>query len=540
MKSNSELTIENIGKFLEKLSPNSEDVYWLSSPDFSKIIFISPAYEKIWQRPRELLYSNPHKWGEYLDRDEHQDYDPIAQMAIRIKEQGVDAKFHETYAIKLPNGEQKWIFDRGFPIFIDGECCGVTGVASDITKEKQKEILLYDAKQQAELANIAKTEFIANMSHDLRTPLSIIIGTSNILAEKILNPEHQELINAIAVAGKCLQHTFEDILSYSCIESGQINLQEDNFDLYALIDDTLTLFKDDAAAKNIELISEMPVKESHKFFGDSKLLSRVLSNLLHNALKFTEQGFVKVKLSLVKRSIKDFECTLQIIDSGIGIPEDQLQVIFDRFSRVAPGYNGEYNGTGLGLTIVKKFVDLMSGEVTVTSELNKGSCFSCVIPLKREHAEKQKDGEYNAANGRFNLCSTLSRQVRDEHFLLVEDHPMAQRITTLMLEEYTSNIDIAESASDAMQLLATNPYSLIFMDIGLPDKSGFELSKIIRESDSQNKDTPIIAVTAHMTSQEKEICIESGMNGFYQKPLSSMDLKKILETHLCKYKTHTA
>ncbi|WP_347251861.1 PAS domain-containing sensor histidine kinase [Legionella sp.] len=396
MNKRGQLTFDNLSHFLAKLAENSNSVYWLSTPDLKRIEYLSPAYETIWGRAREELYNDPEKWVTYLHPDNDYSYHPIHDMAERIAARGQQARFSETYRIIRPNGEIRWIVDRGFPIFDKNGCChGVTGVAIDITQEKYYEEQLRLAKEKAEIANQAKSEFIANMSHDVRTPLAGILGLTQELIDAAKEAEkrgQQPLAKKVKKDGRhlfcaanALLNLFNEILEAIRVESGQTVAKEESFHLHRLIKQHLKLLGPIAQQKKLSLTCHIDQRIPSYVRGLRHHLDRSLLNLLSNAIKFTRQGYVKIiieKDEEQRASDNGIPIKIKVQDSGIGIPADQFDAIFEQFSRLTPAYQGCYSGAGLGLYMIKHYMAEMKARIEVESEVGKGSCFTLRLALR--------------------------------------------------------------------------------------------------------------------------------------------------------------
>jgi len=383
-------TIKAFSKFLSQLAERSEHVYWLSSPDLQTIQYISPAYEKIWGRELQELYENPEKWITFLHPEDAEHHHPIHVMKERIQKLGAEAKYHEDYRIIRPNGEIRWIMDRGFPIYDDhGNCLGVTGVALEVTKEKQAELALEKAKIQAETANRAKTIFLANISHDVITPLVSINMLGDILSE---NPDPKEKNNGamIASCAKRLLDFFSNCLQSSNVELSAWESTEEVFWLTTMLSEVCELFLLTAKNKGVKLTMTCDATTPTRLKGQRSNLYRVVLNLVGNALKFTQEGSVTIHAFLVNKIDEEHvQIGIEVKDTGIGIPEDKQTVIFERLHRLMPAYEGKTEGHGIGLYIVDQYVKRMGGSITVKSQVNKGSVFTVTLPLKissEEHA----------------------------------------------------------------------------------------------------------------------------------------------------------
>jgi PAS domain S-box-containing protein len=373
-----------MANFLSKLAEKSETVYWLSSPDFKSIAYISPAYEKIWGRSRDALYLEPELWISYLHPDDVKNYHPIHAMAEKIEKQGDAARYEESYRIIRPDGEVRWIIDRGFPIYDEtGACCGVTGVAIDITKEKQAEEALRLAKEEAEKATKLKSEFIRNMEHDVRTPFNGIWGLASYLWEHEPEGEKKELLGDITQSAKELLDYCNGILDFSRIEHGSLPVIEKKFDTKTFMENIIAVETPAAKVKKLELLLDYPSNIPSYVMGDQYRLQRILINLVSNAIKFTKTGYVKLGVKLAKQqSERIVLLAFSVEDTGIGIPQEKQDFIYEKFAKVNPSNEGIYRGSGLGLRIVKQFIEELNGEIDLESEIKKGSKFICTIPFK--------------------------------------------------------------------------------------------------------------------------------------------------------------
>jgi PAS domain S-box-containing protein len=383
MGKGSALTLEDVGSFLGKLAEKSEDVYWLSSPDLKKIQYISPAYEKIWSRPREVLYKEPELWITYLHPDDVKDYHPIHAMSERIAKEGASARYHENYRVVRPDGEVRWIIDRGFPIYSsDGKCCGVTGVAVDITKDKLIEIL-HKEKEKAEAADKIKTAFLENMRHDIRTPLAGITGFAETIKDETTEPKIKEYAANLVTSSNALSSLLDSVLEATNVGSGEIPLLKKKFSLQEELDGVIQLNQAKAHQKNLELLFDYDPAIPKHLIGDPTRLHRIALELVTNALNFTEKGHVRLSAQLAKGNKEDAIVKIVVEDTGIGIEPAKQQELYVRFKRFAPSYEGISKGFGLGLYVTKQFIDDLLGELYVESQVGVGSKFTAIIKLKK-------------------------------------------------------------------------------------------------------------------------------------------------------------
>lgn len=533
-----QLTLEDIGCFLDKLAENSENVYWLSSPDFKKIQYISPAYEKIWGRSREILYINPELWITYLHPEDARSYHPIHAMAERISRLGEHARYEEDYRIVCPNGEIRWIIDRGFPIYDHlGVCRAVTGVAVDITNEKQVQEELRKAKEKAEAANKAKTEFLENMRHDIRTPLTGIIGFAQLIKNDSTEKKIIQYADSLVASSHTLLDFLNEVLEVIRIDSGDIPLSKHKFNLADKITSIIHLTQPQAKAKKLILSFKHDKKIPSYLIGDAKRVHRILLELVTNALNFTLKGHVTITSKLIRKRRRDVIIKIAVEDSGIGISSDQHEDIFCRFKKLTPSYTGMHKGIGLGLSIVKQFIEDLGGEIYLMSQVGKGSQFVCILPFK-EALSDDNTGVEKLPSHAIAVPRSKMRSLKFDHdklslknpsrILLVEDEIIAATVTKSMLTELNCQVEIAADGKTAIDLAVTQSFDLIFMDIGLPDSSGYEIVKRIRAWETPlNKRTPIFALTAHAESNDKQSYIEMGLDAVLIKPLlreTAMDI----------------
>jgi len=544
MGEGNKLTLEDIGSFLEKLAEKSQSVYWLSSPDFKKIQYISPAYDKIWGRDRNILYKEPELWITYLHPDDVEGYNPIHAMAERVAQEGAMARYQENYRIVRPDGEVRWIIDQGFPIYnSDGQCCGVTGVAVDITKDKLIAEELRKEKEKAEIANKSKTEFLENMRHDIRTPLSGIIGFAELLKSEISDPKLKEYASNLAASGYALTDLLNEVLEVIKVSSGEIPILKKKFNLHKKLNEILLLNQAKALHKKIDLSIDYDPTIPNYLFGDSARINRIVLELVANALNFTHKGYVKLSARLAKNSDDNVIIKIIVDDTGIGIPPEKQQDIYLQFKRLTPSYEGIYKGHGLGLSIAKQLIDDLNGEIYVESQLGAGSKFIFIVKLKKALLDEEigsEDliplftGNQFVPPIEFKVDPTTEETETSykSRILVVEDSPIAAQVVTNMLSHMNCKVDLAEQGKTAVDMAEHQQYDLIFMDIGLPDIDGYETTKRIRLNELKKSHVPIIALTAHASEENKKYCIEIGMNAVLTKPLPQEKAEDILNSFI--------
>ena len=454
---------------------------------------------------------------------------------------GKSLTFEET--INTSDGKSLTFFVTKVPLRDEHDkIIGTIGTSIDITDQKKAQVQLKIAKEQAEQASKAKSDFIANISHDLRTPLSGILGAAELLHSQV-SDNHKEMTQQIANASQVLLTMFDEIIDYIKTEAKSSEIQNTQFSITNIVNDIIALLKLATEQKKLKLKSKLDTSIPAYLMGDASRLHRIVLNLVSNAIKFTNKGFVAIEVALAKKSNKNVLLKIIIKDTGIGMPANKLDDIFTRFTRLNNAYQGNFKGAGLGLSIVKQFVEEMGGEIHVQSQLNKGSKFICVLPFKKsllnEKVLRVKKTPTSQKNQvalsttniqlpvRFNLATT-------PNILLIEDHPLTQTVTKRNLESLNCKVDAANSGQEALTLFKKNNYQLVLTDIGLPDITGYQITKAIRqfEASRNNQSIPIVAATAHASTEEKLHFKNVGGNEILDKPLLIDTLSSILSTYL--------
>lgn len=371
------------------------------------------------------------------------------------------------------------------------------------------------ARQQAEQASRAKSAFLATMSHEIRTPMNGVLGTARLLQDEGLNQQQAYYVDVINRSGSTLLAILNDVLDYSKIEAGHLEIRPVDFDLPAMVQDVKQLLQGRAAEKQLQLSCLVESELSCYWHGDMTRISQVLNNLVGNAIKFTDDGYVDIYVAEDPDNLGHI--VFEVSDSGIGISPSEQQNLFDAFTQASGGLSSK-GGTGLGLAISKKIVEAMGGELNLESTLGEGSRFWFSIPLSQGNKVEAKNSESNGQ---------LKAKV-----LLVEDNPVNQLIAEGFLNSLGHQVDTADNGTQAIALYQQNGYDLALLDINLPDCNGVELMAQLRALNSDNRSIPMIAVSAHVFNEEVESYLAAGFDGYLPKPLNKDELCKRIQNIL--------
>jgi len=454
----------------------------------------------------------------------HPDDLPAAEEALQTAIHG-GKPYNLVFRITFDNGIIKYIQATAIVKFDkDEKPVTMIGINRDVTNDKTIEQALIKAKTAAEEANRSKSNFIANMSHEIRTPLNGLIGLTELTLKTDLTAQQYDYLKKADQSAKALMNVINDILDYSKIEAGKFTLDIHPFNLKELVQIIYDLFEYKALEKNLDFGIDMYSDVPAYFKGDSLRLTQVLINLVGNALKFTDKGSVRVKIS--HQMIDGYhELLFQIIDTGIGISAQSLDKLFEPFSQADPSYTRQYGGTGLGLVISKELVHLMDGELTASSVHGQGSTFAFNVRLETAQTSEaiQKDQPKSET---FKLNSS-------DHILLVEDNEINQIVAMEKLKLYGLSVTVANNGKDAVEIFKNQKFNLILMDLQMPVMDGFEATRQIRIL-PYGDTIPIIALSAAAMKEDRELALKAGMNDHLSKPIINSELEDVLHRYLAK------
>ncbi|MEZ4601247.1 MAG: ATP-binding protein [Syntrophotaleaceae bacterium] len=426
----------------------------------------------------------------------------------------------QEFRLNRGNGSEAWARMLSAPSGMEGERpTGYVGTLEDITALRQAEEEMLRSKREAESANRAKSEFLANMSHEIRTPMTVFMAAVDHLLEIDGDAERRNLLVMAEQSAQRLQGLIDDLLDFSRIEAGKVEIERKTFDLRSCVASAVDLFALAASKKNLRLTVDVDPDTPAMVVGDPNRLGQVLINLIGNAVKFTDEGEIAVTVR-PRGPVQEF----QVADTGIGIPEEKRHLMFQSFTQADSSFARRYGGSGLGLAISKGLVELMGGEISFRSRKTKGTIFTFTLPMQTT--------EESSTTPESSEKDQKSRSPK-ARILLADDDAMIREMLQLLLEQKGWQVDIAETGKAALEKWQSGLFELIFMDLQMPEMNGLEATRIIREQESEkSRRTCVIGLTAHARREIREECLRAGMDGVLTKPVRMGELFKAIQTCL--------
>ncbi len=437
--------------------------------------------------------------------------------------------YENEYRLRHRDGSWRWILARGKVVAWtgDGKPSRFVGTQVDITERKVEHGQLVEARDAAVHSAKARADFLAVMTHELRTPLSAVIGMASLLGDTNLDESQREYVSMLRKAGDALLAIVNNILELSKLDAGKVELEKRPYDARELAMDVLQLMKPRAREKGLLLRFQGP-KDSLWVLGDPHRVRQILLNLVGNAVKFTDAGFVSVELLLP--SVNPGCILLRVEDTGIGIPESKHGQVFEAFTQVDSSISRKFGGTGLGLAICKQLADLMSGEITLRTRPGGGTIFDVIVPAPACRAPDLARASLRSVE------STIEAQLRERQprVLVAEDDAVNRKVVQTFLERLGATVDCVKDGLGAVEAVRHSAYDVVFMDCHMPTLDGFEATRQIRGLPQKSCNVPIVALTADAFDEARKRCVEAGMNEFLTKPVQRSALRAILYRLVCR------
>lgn len=526
---NAELALERERYLLHTLLNNVPDSIYFKDRDSRFLRVSAGLVEKFGlTRPEEVIGKSD---ADFFNA-EHANHTRAVEVKIMTTARPVvDLIEHEIWADR----HDTWCSTTKLPLRDNaGAIVGTFGITRDITQLKRIELELLEAKEVADKANRAKSEFLANMSHEIRTPMNAILGMTELVLDTPLAPTQRDYLRMVHDSGEALLTIINDILDFSKIEAGKLSLDPTAFEFRTSLRDTVRPLNVRAVAKSLEVRLEVDPAIPSVVIADVGRLRQVLMNLVGNAIKFTSVGEIVVGFHLLEQNASLVRLRGSVRDTGIGIPTEKLDSIFHEFEQVDASTTRQYGGTGLGLAITSRLIALMQGKVWVESELGKGSIFYFEFEAKvPEHLPSGNEVDGSERQAGNTPVPDRRRRPRDQRrqlkILLAEDNRVNQRLAVGLLERMGHRVSIVETGQAAIDTCREEVFDLILMDVQMPGRDGLDATRAIREAEKlSGHHIPIIAMTAHAMTGDRQRCLDAGMDEYLSKPIRIAELEEKL------------
>ncbi len=517
------LELDAANKRYETVASNIKEILFQLDQD-GKFSYLNSAWTLLTGlEPEESLGKSFATIKSYINEEHEILIDSIAE--------GLKSEVSEVLKFKSYTGSEGWIEVSAKKVYNDQkEYTGIIGTLTNITKIKETELALKAARDQAEKASKAKDEFLSTMSHEIRTPLNAIVGISNLLLMNDILPDQMENLEGLKFSSEHLLSLINDILDFSKIESGKIEFDASEFSIHDFLLGMRKNYSYSAEEKGLLFKVKKDEELPEVLIGDITRLSQVVSNLIGNAIKFTSEGGVILDVEVMKKSKDKATIKFEIKDTGIGIPENKIDKIFEKFAQAESNTTREYGGTGLGLPICQKLLDLQGSKLNVSSVQGQGSKFWFELEF--------------GISERFNLSTTKYIDLKPSFgaingmvVLVAEDNKMNIRVARQFLDKWGVDFDIVLNGQEAVDQVTKRDYDLVLMDLQMPVMNGYDATRNIRAMDGPVGDIPILALTASTTITVRKEAQSVGMNDYIMKPFNPKDLYQSLKYYYDKKTT---
>ncbi len=495
------------GKFYESVVEDGSDIIFIVDFEGQILYHNDAAEEVLGHRPKSLIKKS---LFDFILPETREQFDKKFVESTR-------KAYHEAveFQFQCKDGTYKYLEFNSINLKQKEGLEGLILDCRDISERKRDGEELLRAQK-------AKEQFLANISHEIRTPINGIAGMAELLSQNPTAEETITYLNAIKSAANNLKVIINDILDLASIESGKLKFERIGFNLKDLLSSLIDTFQVQVREKGIELRLELDEDAHTILIGDPVRLNQVLINLIGNAIKFTHNGSIRVRCLVERKHRRKYDMRFDVVDTGIGIPKDKLETIFESFSQADESVTRKYGGTGLGLTIVKQLVELQGGYIDVSSVEDKGSTFSVHIPYSIGSSEDI------AGAARTPQIASHRDSLKNINLLLVEDNDINRLYATSILKTWGCRVEPAENGYVAVEKIKNTDFDIVLMDVQMPVMDGFEATKAIRLGDPPKNGIPIIALTANATRKDTEKCLAAGMNDCIAKPFTPEDLFRML------------
>ena len=492
--------------------------HWVYDERIDKLTYCSDEMARIHDTPRDEMLEKLGDGEKDVKRLHPDDQDDYRNQMWAMEEN--PSPYDLEYRIVRPNGEVRFVRETGEPEYDEsGMMVRSHGTIQDISEQKQMHEELRDAVEKAEVSNHAKSQFLAMMSHEIRTPINAVLGFLGLLSDTQLDEDQAKYSKSGRLSAELLLEIINDILDFVQMEAGKLNFENAPFELGELAEGVIDVLSVRAEEKGITIETDIAHDVPRYLEGDAGRIRQILINLANNAIKFTDAGGVRIVISTQRETEKEATLRFEVIDTGIGISEEHHDQLFAEFITLSPTYTQKFGGTGLGLAISKRLVGIMDGVIDFSSAKGTGSTFWFIVTLPKITTSKARKALRELDSSLAPNLSNLKGTV-----LLAEDNPANQMVGKTILEKAGLTVDVAGNGLEALEAVKLRAYDLILMDVGMPEMDGIEATHAIRQLGSTAARAPIIAMTAHVMSGDRESLLDQGMDDYLSKPSSKLDL----------------